>query len=162
MVFSLPCRFLFGLVAATCVLPVLGEESKPSNQIVFVCEHGAAKSIIAASYFNKLAEERGLPQRAVARGTNPDEQFAPAVVAGLKKDGLKAPVGKPTKVLEADVRAADRVVTLGCALPQASGASAKASDWSDIAPPSKGYDAARDDIVRHVTELVNQLSKEKP
>ncbi len=157
MVFSFPCRSLVGLIAATYVLPTIGEESKPSNPIVFVCEHGAAKSIIAASYFNKIAEERGLPQRAIARGTNPDEQFAPVVVAGLKKDGLKAPVGKPTKVLEADVRAADRVVTLGCALPQAIGASAQASDWSEIASPSKGYDVARDDIVRHVTELVNQL-----
>ena len=28
--------------------------------IIFVCEHGAAKSIIAAAYFNKYARERNL------------------------------------------------------------------------------------------------------
>ena len=29
--------------------------------VMFVCEHGAAKSVIATAYFNKLAAERGLP-----------------------------------------------------------------------------------------------------
>ena len=29
-----------------------------SPRIVFVCGHGAAKSVIAAAYFNKLAAER--------------------------------------------------------------------------------------------------------
>ena len=40
-------------------------------QIIFVCEHGAGKSVIAAAYFNKLAAERGLPDRAIYRGANP-------------------------------------------------------------------------------------------
>jgi hypothetical protein len=35
--------------------------------ILFVCEHGAAKSVIAAAYFDKLAKERGLNYRAVFR-----------------------------------------------------------------------------------------------
>ena len=33
--------------------------------ILFVCEHGAAKSVIAATHFNRLAEEAGL-QMAIA------------------------------------------------------------------------------------------------
>jgi protein-tyrosine-phosphatase len=41
--------------------------------IVFVCEHAAAKSIIAATCFNKLAEQTNLDMRAIARGTNPDQ-----------------------------------------------------------------------------------------
>ncbi len=35
--------------------------------ILFICEHGAAKSVIAAAYFDKLAKERGLKYRAVFR-----------------------------------------------------------------------------------------------
>jgi hypothetical protein len=35
--------------------------------VVFVCEHGAAKSVIATAYFNKLARDRGLPYRATFR-----------------------------------------------------------------------------------------------
>jgi hypothetical protein len=34
--------------------------------VLFVCEHGAAKSIIAATYFNLLAKQRGFPWTAHA------------------------------------------------------------------------------------------------
>ncbi len=36
--------------------------------VVFVCEHGAAKSVIATAYFNKIAAQRQLPYRAQFRG----------------------------------------------------------------------------------------------
>jgi protein-tyrosine-phosphatase len=35
--------------------------------VVFVCEHGAAKSVIATTYFNKIAAERGLRAHASVR-----------------------------------------------------------------------------------------------
>src|SRR5689334_17716520 len=38
------------------------------KKILFVCEQGTSKSMIAASYFNKLAEERKLPWRAEGVG----------------------------------------------------------------------------------------------
>src|SRR5215471_2722365 len=57
--------------------------------VVFVCEHGSAKSVIAAAHFNRLAAARGLPYHAVARGTNPDPEVAAGVVNGLVADGLK-------------------------------------------------------------------------
>ena len=47
------------------------------DTIVFVCEHGAAKSVVAAAQFNRLAEERHLPYRGIARGTEPQEDIAP-------------------------------------------------------------------------------------
>ena len=56
--------------------------------IVFVCEHGAAKSIIAAAYFNQLAAEMGSDLRAVARGTDPDPELSPQAIKGLSEDGL--------------------------------------------------------------------------
>jgi hypothetical protein len=48
--------------------------------ILFICEHGAAKSVIAAAYFDILAGERGLKYRATFRGTNPDPTLAVAAV----------------------------------------------------------------------------------
>jgi hypothetical protein len=39
--------------------------------LIFVCEHGAAKSIIAAAYFNQFAGERNLTLRAIARAHIP-------------------------------------------------------------------------------------------
>jgi hypothetical protein len=57
-------------------------------QVLFVREHGAAKSVIAAAHFNKLAKERGLPHRAIARGTQPDPVVSPKVVSGLQSEGF--------------------------------------------------------------------------
>ena len=42
------------------------------GRVVFVCEHGSVKSLIASLYFNQRAQQRGLPFKAVARGTAPD------------------------------------------------------------------------------------------
>ncbi len=63
--------------------------------VIFVCEHGAAKSVIATAYFNKFAAERGLPYRATFRGTSPQDELSTRAVAGLRADGIAIPDGKP-------------------------------------------------------------------
>src|SRR5215467_1568393 len=71
--------------------------------VIFVCEHGAAKSVIATAYFNKLAAERGLPYRATFRGTTPQDDLSVRAVEGLKADGIEIPSGKPAAIADADV-----------------------------------------------------------
>jgi arsenate reductase len=133
----------------------------PASEVLFICEHGAAKSIIAAAKFNKMAEQRGLPYRAIARGTNPDPSFSPATVSGLRKDGLPEPKGKPQMVTAADVNRANRIVTLGCKLPNSVPRPTKTVDWNDISSPGKDYDAARTDVARHLEQLIDELSRDK-
>lgn len=84
--------------------------------VVFVCEHGAAKSVLAATYFDRLAGEMGLTLRAVARGTHPDPQLSPQVVQGLLKDGLVPKESFPQELSEHDVKTAFRIITF-CELP---------------------------------------------
>ena len=127
-------------------------------QVIFVCEHGAAKSLIATAYFNKLAAERGLPDRAAFRGVAPQDDLSVRAVAGLKADGLPIPTGKPTALDQADVGRATHVFAIGCVLPAAALASGKASSWDDV-PDDKGYEPMRDAIVRHVQTLVASLPR---
>ena len=47
--------------------------SKPT--ILFVCEHGAGRSAIAAAFFNKMAKEKKLNYEAIFRGIHPDSSF---------------------------------------------------------------------------------------
>jgi len=54
--------------------------------VIFVCEHGAAKSIIAATYLNKIAIEKGLNLQVFARGTDPDIELSRYAVTGLLED----------------------------------------------------------------------------
>jgi protein-tyrosine-phosphatase len=126
--------------------------------VVFVCEHGAAKSVIATAYFNKLAAERGLPYRATFRGTTPQEALSVRAVAGLKADGVAIPEGAPTAIGDADIKNATHIFAIGCSLPAAAVSSGKARDWSDV-PEDQGYEGQRDAIVRHVKELLDDLQR---
>ena len=71
--------------------------------VLFVCEHGSAKSVVAAAYFNRLATERQIGLRAVSKGTNPDSEIAPNAAWGLAADGLGADSGTPERLSAADV-----------------------------------------------------------
>src|SRR5688572_5272272 len=84
-------------------------EPKPVGTVLFVCEHGSAKSVVAAAHFNRIAADRGLPFRAISRGTEPDPEMAPAAVSGLRGDGLKPDDPVPTKLGQSDLDAAVRV-----------------------------------------------------
>ncbi len=59
-----------------------------TKRVLFVCLHGAAKSVVAAAHFRALAAAQGLPLAAVAAGTEPDPELMPAAVKGLAGDGL--------------------------------------------------------------------------
>ena len=138
----------------------LVQSATPSPSVVFVCEHGAAKSVIATAYFNRLAVQRGLPYRATFRGTAPQDDLSVRAVAGLKADGLAIPSGKPAAISEADVSAATHIFAIGCTLPAAAARSGKAADWTDV-PDDQGYAPMRDAIVRHVTALLDDLQKRR-
>lgn len=147
------------LVISTLMF-ALAQPTPSSPSVVFVCEHGAAKSVIATAYFNKLAAERGLPYRATFRGTTPQDDLSVRAVAGLKADGLAIPSGKPAAISETDVVHATHIFAIGCTLPAAAAKSGKASDWSDV-PDDQGYAPMRDAIVRHVTALLDDLQKRR-
>lgn len=57
-------------------------QSAPQT-VLFVCEHGAVKSVVAAAHFNRLAAERAFPFRAVSRGTAPDSTVPARIGDGL-------------------------------------------------------------------------------
>jgi arsenate reductase (thioredoxin) len=127
-------------------------------KVIFVCEHGAAKSVIATAYFNKIAAERGLPDRATYRGANPQAELSVSALKGLKEDGLTLPTAKPSPITTADVTAATHIFAIGCSLPSAATASGKADTWDDV-PEDQGYAAQRDAIKKHVERLIDQLQK---
>jgi protein-tyrosine-phosphatase len=137
------------------------QAKQTAANVVFVCEHGAARSVIAAEYFNKLAAERGLAFRAASRGISPDPEFGSSTVAGLRADGFQPLSGKPRLVHQDDLQSADRVVTFAVNLPGGS-RQAKRNEWNDIAAPSIDYVAARDAIRARVEQLIRELSASRP
>ena len=146
-------------MAATTLIAMLvlaGQLQPRPGAVVFVCEHGAAKSLIATAYFNKLAAERGLTARAAFRGVNPQDALSVSAVAGLTADGVPIPTGRPTAIGAADVAAASHIFAIGCTVPAAAGRSGKAQSWDDV-PDGQGYEPMRDAIVGHVKALLDTL-----
>jgi arsenate reductase len=149
-----------GLVLGLIVSAVVGAltQATGDERIVFVCEHGAAKSVIATAYFNKLAAERGLPDRATYRGANPQAELSVSALKGLREDGIAVPGAKPSPITTGDVTKATHIFAIGCSLPAHAASSGKAESWDDV-PDDQGYAAQRDAIRKHVERLLDQLQK---
>ena len=124
--------------------------------VIFVCEHGSAKSIVAATHFNDLARKRGMNVRAISRGTNPDLEIAPGVARGLRADGLEVGAEKPTRLSREDASGAIRAVAF-CPLPKGYLGSVPIEEWNDVPSTSEDYGKARNNIVERVKHLLDIL-----
>ena len=127
-------------------------------EILFVCEHGAARSTIAAAYFNKLAEEHGLSYRAIFRATNPDSTLMPSTIKGLTEDGFDISNWTPKLVSHTDINSASEIVTFECQISLPDSSSKPLVQWNGIPPVSKDYNLARDQILEKVQQLINDLA----
>ena len=122
---------------------------------MFVCEHGAARSVIAAAWFNKLAAEQHLPYRAVARGVTPQDNLSASTVAGLRRDGVEFPSEKPKGLTKLEADSAAAVMTF-YPLPAAMKPEQPESTF-EVPAPGDGYDQSRDAILVHVKALLDDL-----
>ncbi len=129
-----------------------------SRSVLFVCLHGAAKSVLAAADFRRLAAERGLDLVADSAGTEPDPEIAPGVVAALRAEGLDLSRQRPRRVTREDTAGAARVVTFGCDLGETMPASVPVERWDDVPAVSDDLPAARAVIRRHLDRLVAECA----
>lgn len=132
----------------------IGGNMDQGPTVVFVCEHGAAKSILAAAHFNKLASDLGLNLKAIARGTNPDEKLSPQVIKGLSQDGLTPSESFPQKLTQADLQSAQRVITFG-GLPIEHPQKILVECWDNIPAVGENYELSRNAIVERIREILN-------
>lgn len=129
--------------------------------ILFMCPHGAAKSVLASAYFQRLAKERGLNVRVESAGTEPDAQVAPAVASHLTRNGYAVPVEKPRRVTPEDFAKADVVISIGCDVKGLSILSGKLRKWDEVPSPSEHFARADDAIRKRVVDLVEELIQER-
>ena len=134
---------------------------KQEPLIVFVCEHGSAKSLIAASFCERMAKERGMAVRAVSRGTAPDDSVPVAVIEALHEDGFDVAAFRPEPLRDADVAGAACVVAIGVDIGAwKAAAGTRLERWVDIPPLSEGYPGARDAIVERLDALLPRVDRE--
>ncbi|HKH49931.1 MAG TPA: hypothetical protein VKM72_35200 [Thermoanaerobaculia bacterium] len=145
----MPLALLLGALMAA-------PEPTSVGTVLFICEHGSAKSVVAAAHFNRIAADRGLPFRAISRGTVPDPEMAPAAVQGLLADGLKPADPAPTKLTQSDLDTAIRVVTF-CDLPPELEVATPIERW-EVPPVSTEYAKSRDAMLTQIEQLLRELA----
>jgi arsenate reductase len=155
-------RLIAVLLISACVASA-SAASPAQSQVLFVCEHGNVKSLMAASYFNRLATQRGLPYHAVSRGTAPNSTTVPApIAAGLGSEGFDVAAFHPVAVAAADVSASRRVILINTTLPEnMKRAGAAPEQWTDVPAASVDYAAASAALKKHVEALIEELSHAK-
>jgi arsenate reductase (thioredoxin) len=144
---------LVGIALTACK----SDSAPPVTEVVFICEHGAAKSVVASEYFNKLAAERGLAVRAIARGADPQADLSGSAVKGLKSDGMSPTLDAPRPLAASELRNSARVVAFDCEQPGMKALKGMDDCWDDVPAVSADYDRARDAIRVHVVAMVEQM-----
>jgi len=144
--------------AASLLIGCRGGGPARERAVLFVCEHGAAKSVIAAALFNARASARRLPFRAESRGVVPEPTLMPAAVAGLRSDGLAPGRGAPRRISRADVDRAALVVAFD-PLPPDLTEHVRVEVWDGVPPVSVDYSASRDAMLSRVDVLLDELAR---
>jgi len=135
------------------------DNTKRNTKIVFVCEHGAALSVVSAAYFNKIARDQHLDLYAIARGTTPQNDLAVSAREGLKADGVPFDTERPQALSSKDIAHARRIVSF-VPIPTRYSRAVPVETWDDVPPTGANYALARDAILRHLTALIRQLQAE--
>ena len=130
-----------------------------SLDVLVVCQHGAAKSVIAARYLAELAQARGLNINASAAGVEPDEVIPAHVIAGLREDGVDDHETPPQAVTRELLESARIVVSFGCDLSALTEDSDRIVQWTGVPAVSDGYDAARTEIVSRLHAMIDEAGQ---
>ena len=153
---------VFAVLLVVIAPPVMAQPAAKTPVILFMCPHGAAKSVMASAYFQKVAKERGLNVRVDAAGTDPEPVLSKGVVAHLQKNNYAIPITKPRAATAADMAAADVVISMGCDLSTLPAPRGELKSWN-VPDFSANFDAAEQAIRDHVVKLVDELlAKQKP
>lgn len=133
-----------------------------NSSVLFLCPHGGAKSVMAAAFFNQLAEERGLPFTATAAAAEDPYAAVPEPVASLLQDeGVDVRSYEPRHVAAEDADGAAKVITIGCDPATLGAVTAPVERWDDVPQASEDLDASASAIRRHVVALLDGLRAEE-
>lgn len=134
-----------------------GSIVKTVPEVLFVCVENAGRSQMAAALLDHRAEGRVHVRSA---GSEPADQFNPAVVEAMNELGIDITREFPKPLTDEVVRAADAVITMGCgdACPVYPGKMYR--DWQVDDPKGKRVGEVRvirDEIDQRVRGLLDEL-----
>lgn len=154
-----------GLIAALLVSRNSSQAQSPrastpagTQRVVFVCEHGTVKSLVALEVFNRLARRQNVRAQGISRGTHPDSAVPPSVSAGLLSDGFDVSAFRARLFTRQDLESSILVVALDASVDSVVDRAVPVVHWDGLPSVTADYRRARDAITLRVKHLVDSLA----
>jgi arsenate reductase len=136
--------------------PPSGVEKRPPA-VLFLCVHNAGRSQMAAGWLRRLAGDR---VEVYSGGSEPADAVNRVAVDAMAEVGIDISSHRPRRWTDADLRAADVVVTMGCGDECPFVPGTRYVDWKLDDPAGRALEEIRpirDDIGRRVRGLMAEL-----
>ena len=127
------------------------------DTVLFICEHGTVRSLLAKLLFEEYAKEVGLTMVAVSRGTAIDSAVAPWMTRSLASDGFLIGTWHPQRLAATDLAHARHVVSFDVPTAVSASTHAPREQWDGFPSVSANYAAGRNTIAVRVRHLVDSL-----
>lgn len=137
----------------------LGAQQATPAQVLFVCEHGTVKSLLAKLLFDEYAAEVGLQMQAVSRGTRADSAVPPWMLTRLATDNLALGSWRPQSLGARDLATASLVVSFDVPIAGTTGPPVPRARWDGLPSVSTRYAEGREAIKVRVRQLVDSLKR---
>ena len=127
--------------------------------VLFVCEHGTVRSLLAKVLFDQYASQVGLHMQAMSRGTQADSTVPAWMQQGLGTDHVVLGPWRPQTLRPTDLADAAYVVSFDVPFGATAGAHGPREQWDGLPSVSKDYASGRDAIKARVRALVDSLKR---
>jgi arsenate reductase (thioredoxin) len=131
-----------------------------SAVVVFVCEHGSSKSLVAAALFNRMAEQRGLSQRAISRAVSSksvDSQVPARLIQNMSGDGFHVETFQPQALTASEAAGAARVVVINYDDDVDAAANVPVERWGGVPPAGTDYENAKKSMGARIETLLSSF-----
>ncbi len=158
-------RWAIGAVAGLVALVVprgLAAQRVPAptdRTVLFVCEHGTVKSLLAKVLFEQYAQEIGLQMRAESRGTHADSIVPPWMLQALARDQVSLGAWSPRTLVSGDLATAAYVVSFDVPGDATAAAQSPRTQWDGLPSVTQDYAKGRDAIKARVHQLADSLKR---
>ena len=132
---------------------------RSSKPVLFVCEHGTVRSLLAKVLFEEYAAAVGLKMSAVSRGTRADSLVPPWMLQGLAADHVELGFWRPQTLRPDDLTNAAYVVSFDLPAGATAGSRGPRAYWDSLPSVSRDYAKGRDAIKVRVHQLVDSLKQ---
>lgn len=151
------------VLLASLVVASRGETQQPQTRakqvVLFVCEHGTVKSLLAKVLFEQYAKEVGLDVQALSRGTHADSVVPSFMLRGLASDHVTLGSWRPQTLAPSDLASATYVVSLDVPSTATAAARVPRTQWDGLPSVTQDYARGRDSIKARVHQLVDSLKR---